>query len=630
MCGINGILTINTDNFIDNKLLMMNNLINHRGPDDEGKYIDYHETYAIGLSIKRLAIIDINSGNQPIFSENGSKVIVFNGEIYNYRTLKEQLINQGVVFYTNSDTEVVLKLYEKEGVESFSKLDGMFAFSIYDKDLNKVFIARDFFGEKPLYYYHKDNEFIWGSELKSIISILPIKPNISKSSIVLYFQLTYIPAPFTIYDGIHKLQAYHYIEVDCEKNNIFIHQIKHNQKLFSINSKEGAIKKTFDLVNNSVLSRSISDVPIGTFLSGGVDSSIVSLCLSKQQDKKIDTFSIGFENKMFDESKKSRLVAKLIKSNHHEFIIKANDITKNIDEIILNFDEPFADSSALVTYLLSRKTNDFVKVALTGDGGDEVFGGYNKYYMSKLNQKYTSIVPEIVHSRCLKLVENILATKQDTRGIRFKIKNVLRSINYNNNDFYYNIISLGFKETEIQSIFNSDFNDFDSLKYFIDKFDKNSNTILNFRTIDKDISLEGDMLVKVDRTSMLASLECRSPFLNKDLWDFTSQLPDSYLINGWDKKHILKEAFKEFFPRDFLNKSKKGFGVPVGDWLRSGLRLELLKYVDKSFILDQNIFNYEVILKLIMDHLDSKVDNTFKVWTFYCFQKWYTNIYTEE
>ena len=630
MCGINGFLTINTDSVIDNKLLMMNNLINHRGPDNEGQYIDYQETYSIGLGMKRLAIIDINSGNQPIFSENKSKVIVFNGEIYNYQILKEQLINQGVVFYTNSDTEVVLKLYEKEGVQSFSKLDGMFAFSIYDKDLNKVFIARDFFGEKPLYYCHTDYGFIWGSELKSIISVLPVKPNISKSSIDLYFQLTYIPAPFTIYDGIHKLQAYHYIEVDCEKNNFFIHQIKHNKKLFSINSKDHAIKKTRELVNQSVLSRSISDVPIGTFLSGGVDSSIVSLCLSKQQDIKIDTFSIGFENKMFDESTKSRLVSKLIKSNHHEFIIKENDITKNIDEIILNFDEPFADSSALVTYLLSRKTNDFVKVSLTGDGGDEVFGGYNKYYMSKLNHKYTSIVPEIIHSGCLKLVESILATKQDTRGIRFKIKNVLQSINYNNNDFYYNIISLGFKETGSKSIFNSDYKDFDALKYFKDKFDKNSNTILNFRTIDKDISLEGDMLVKVDRTSMLASLECRSPFLNKDLWDFTSQLPDSYLINGWDKKHILKEAFKEFFPRDFLNKSKKGFGVPVGDWLRSGLRLELLKYVDKPFILDQNIFNYEVTLKLIMDHLDSKIDNTFKVWTYYCFQKWYTNIYTVE
>jgi asparagine synthase (glutamine-hydrolysing) len=355
----------------------------------------------------------------------------------------------------------------------------------------------------------------------------------------------------------------------------------------------------------------------------------VSLCLSKQQDKKIDTFSIGFENKLFDESTKSRLVSKLINSNHHEFIITEKDLTDNIEEIILNFDEPFADSSALATYLVSKKTSDFVKVALTGDGGDEVFGGYNKYYMGKLNQKYTSIVPEIIHSKSIKLFEKILANKEDSRGIRFKIQKLLSSINYRN-DFYYNIISLGFKETETISIFNLDFNYSNGLQYFKDKFQKTNNTILNFRAIDKEISLEGDMLTKVDRTSMLVSLECRAPFLNKDLWDFTCQLPDSYLINGWDKKHILKEAFKEFFPRDFLNKSKKGFGVPVGDWLRSELRLELLKYVDKTFIINQNIFNYEFVLKLIMDHLDSKVDNTFKVWTYYCFQKWYTNIYIGE
>ena len=351
---------------------------------------------------------------------------------------------------------------------------------------------------------------------------------------------------------------------------------------------------TSELVNQSVHSRSMSDVPLGTFLSGGVDSSIISLSLAKQKDARIDTFSIAFDDKSFDESDKSRLVSKLINSKHHEFIIKEKDLTNKIDEIIFNFDEPFADSSALSTYLISIKAKDFVKVALTGDGGDEVFGGYDKYFIGKLNRKYTSIVPETIHFRSLKLIEKLFSTKVDKRGIRFKIKKLLRSINYGNN-FYYNIISLGFTEDEIASIFNSDFNDFTALQYFKDKFQINTSTISNFRAIDKDISLEGDMLTKVDRTSMLASLECRSPFLNKEIWDFTNQLPDSYLINGWDKKHILKEAFKPFFPNDFLNKSKKGFGVPVGNWLRSNLRLELLKYVDKSFLEKQNIFNYEVV-----------------------------------
>jgi asparagine synthase (glutamine-hydrolysing) len=627
MCGINGIYS---SDIVDLKSLVskMNDLIIHRGPDDEGYYYE-SSSFSIAFGMRRLSIIDLISGKQPIFSKDNLVGIVFNGEIYNHQEIKENLIKKGVAFFTNSDTEVVLKLYENEGVKSFSKLDGMFAFSIYDKSIGKVFIVRDFFGEKPLYYSKTKNGLIWSSELKSIISVLPFKPNINKQSISLFFQLTYIPAPFTIYDKVFKLEPYHYIELDCNKNTFLINEIVHDKKSFSIDSKDMAKKEVFDLVNKSVLSRSISDVPIGTFLSGGVDSSIVSFCLSKHQSNKIDTFSVGFKNKSFDESDKSRLVSKLINSNHHEFIVAEKDLTGNIEEIILNFDEPFADSSALATFLVSNKTKDFVKVALTGDGGDEVFGGYNKYYMGKLNQKYTSFVPEIFHKKSIKLIEYILTNKEDSRGIKFKIKKFLNSINYKD-DFYYNIISLGFKDTEIQSIFNSDFNYSNGLQYFKDKFESNSNTITNFRAIDKEISLEGDMLTKVDRASMLVSLECRAPFLNKELWDFTSQLPDSYLINGWDKKHILKEAFKEFFPKDFLNKTKKGFGVPVGDWLRSELRLELLNYVNKSFILNQNIFNYEVVLKLIMDHLDSKVDNTFKVWTYYCFQKWYNNIYIGE
>jgi asparagine synthase (glutamine-hydrolysing) len=578
------------------------------------------------MGMRRLSIIDLNSGNQPIFSSDGQKVIVFNGEIYNYQILREQLILQGCVFKTNSDTEVILKLYEKEGVQSFGKLDGMFAFSIYDKTVGKVYIARDFFGEKPLYYSQTKDSFIWASELKSIIGTLTKKPEIDKTSLSLYFQLTYIPAPFTIYKGIFKLEANHYIEFDCKQNCHSIFQIDKPTHKFKPLSKKEATKVVHDLVQNSVSSRSISDVPLGTFLSGGVDSSIVSLCLAQQQENKIDTFSIGFDKKSFDESDKSRLVSKLINSNHHEFVVSEKDLTYSIDEILLNFDEPFADSSALATYLVSKKTKDFVKVALTGDGGDEVFGGYNKYYMGKLNQKYTSLIPKSVHSLNVTVLNKLFPIKDDSRGPRFKMNRFLKSINYEQ-DFYFNIISLGFNEVEIKEIFQSNIFHHNSLNYFKSKIKSNSNSIVNFREIDQHLSLEGDMLVKVDRTSMMASLECRAPFLNKELWDFTNQLPDSFLINGWDKKHILKEAFKDYFPKDFLNKSKKGFGVPVGDWLRSELRSELVSYVDKLFIDKQNIFQFEVISKIVQDHLNSKIDNTFKVWTFFCFQKWYKNTY---
>jgi asparagine synthase (glutamine-hydrolysing) len=578
------------------------------------------------MGMRRLSIIDLHTGDQPIYSEDQSKVIVFNGEIYNYKVLREQLRAQGCIFNTNSDTEVILKLYEREGVKSFGKLDGMFVFSIYDKKIGKVIIARDFFGEKPLYYSQTKDGFNWASELKSIIGISNNTPEIDTTALSLYFQLTYIPAPYTIYEGIHKLEANHYIELDCKENSYEVLEIDQPTAKLSIQSKKEATNVTHELVKKSVASRSISDVSLGTFLSGGVDSSIVSLCLAQQQEKKIDTFSIGFEKKSFDESDKSRLVSKLINSNHHEFIISEKDLTTNIDEIILNFDEPFADSSALATYMVSKKTKDYVKVALTGDGGDEVFGGYNKYYMGKLNQKYTSLIPQKLHTSSLYIVNKFLITKQDSRGLRFKASRLLKSINYEG-DFYHNIISLGFSEVEIKNILKSNVYKSNSLNYYKNKTNSKNNSIANFRAIDKHLSLEGDMLVKVDRTSMLASLECRAPFLNKELWDFTNQLPDSYLINGWDKKHILKEAFKDYFPKDFLNKSKKGFGVPVGDWLRSDLRSELLSYIDKGFIIKQNIFKFEVVSKIVEDHLNSKIDNTFGVWTYYCFQKWYKNIY---
>ena len=285
------------------------------------------------------------------------------------------------------------------------------------------------------------------------------------------------------------------------------------------------------LVWESVRSRSISDVPLGTFLSGGVDSSIVSLALAQQTEDSIDTFSVGFEKKSFDESDKSRTVAKLINSRHHEFIVSVDDLKSNIDPILLNFDEPFADSSSLPTYLVAHKTRQHVKVALTGDGGDEVFGGYNKYYMGQLNSRYTGFVPEFLHGRLKSLSNPLLSTSHDKRGKRFKLKKMLNAINYQD-DFYYKIISLGFQSEEVQDLLRSDYFRENSLKYYKGLIGGNSKTLTDFRNIDKIISLEGDMLVKVDRTSMLTSLESRAPFLNKNLWNFTEQLPEAYLDEG--------------------------------------------------------------------------------------------------
>lgn len=627
MCGINGIVSkkINNSLKVSEILNQMNHEIIHRGPDDDGFFTESNQNFSIGMAMRRLSIIDLSTGKQPIYSADNQKVIVFNGEIYNYKILKQDHLSE-YNFKTSSDTEVIIALYEKYGVASFSMLNGMFAFSIYDKNVNKIFIARDFFGEKPLYFIKNNDSFIWASELKSIIKILPAKPPINKTALNLFLQLTYIPAPYTIYEDIHKLEANHYLEFNCMNFSYEIHTIEQTFKTYTKTTKEAATKTTHDLVQESVVSRSIADVSLGTFLSGGVDSSIVSLCLSQQSNAKIETFSIGFDKKSFDETDKSRAVAKLINSNHHEFIISEKDLTANIDEIILNFDEPFADSSALASYVVSKKTKGYVTVALTGDGGDEVFGGYNKYYMGKLNEKYTNFVPHSFHRSFAASMGNLLKTKDDKRGYRFKMNRLMKAINYDG-DFYYNIISLGFNENEAREFLKENYYKENPLFYYKNKIGNKNKSLTDFRNIDRVLSLEGDMLVKVDRTSMLTSLECRAPFLNKEIWNFTSQLPEDFLIKGLDKKHILKESFKHYFPRDFLDKSKKGFGVPVGDWLRADLKIELLSYIDKNYLEKQNIFQFEVVSNLVNNHLQRKMDNTFRVWTFFCFQKWHKQTY---
>lgn len=624
MCGINGIIKSNTtEKDLLSKLEKMNQRIFHRGPDEDGFFVESTGDKTIGFAMRRLSIIDLSSGKQPIFTDDQSKVIVFNGEIYNYKILKADLEKKGIAFHTSSDTEVILKLYELYGTASFKMLDGMFAFSIFDKTLNKVFIVRDFFGEKPLYYTHCEKQgFIWCSELKSIMSILDAQPEIDKTGLSLFFQLTYIPAPFTIYKGIHKLEANHYIEYDLSSENLKIHEVAlpENTEKSALNFEE-ATKKTHDLVQESVISRSVSDVPIGTFLSGGVDSSIVSWCLAQNLEEKTNTFSIGFEKKSFDETDKSKVVAKLVGSNHHEFIISEKDLTTDVDRILLNFDEPFADSSALPSFLVAQKTSQHVKVALTGDGGDEVFGGYNKYRIGNINKKYTSLIPESVHQKIKSTAELFTKQKQDTRGLKFKIKKSLNSIDYGN-DFFYNIIKLGFSDQDMSQYMLPQAIVASPLNYYKQKIPAPL-TLSDFREVDKLISLEGDMIVKVDRTSMLTSLECRAPFLNKKLWNFTKTLPDHYLMKGNNKKYILKKAFEEYFPAEFLEKSKQGFGVPVGDWLKQGMRQELESYIDIKFLEKQGIFNVEQTVSMVKNHLNSVEDHSFKVWTFYCFQKWY-------
>jgi asparagine synthase (glutamine-hydrolysing) len=627
MCGINGIICSSNDFNLSDKINLMNDLIKHRGPDDDGVFIENNNLYNICFGMRRLSIIDISKGAQPIFTEDNRFGIVFNGEIYNYKEIRTFLEANGFNFFTESDTEVILKLFQFEGPISFSRLDGMFAICIYDRLNNKVFLARDYFGEKPLYYHNSNkNGFIFSSELKSIINVLETKFKISKKGLSLFFQLSYIPAPFTIYDQIFKLEANKYIELNCNTLEHKIFTIEKNVQSFDIKSKKQAIETTKNLIFKSVKSRSIADVPIGSFLSGGVDSSIVSMCMSQLNNKPIETYSIGFENKKFDESKKAKIVSNIIGSKHNEFIISDNNVLNSIDLILKNFDEPFADSSAIPSYLVSLNASKNIKVAMTGDGGDEVFAGYNKYYIGIINKLYTKLISQQNHKSIKRIINYLFTDKYDVRGLNFKIKKAINSIDYDD-EFYFNIISLSFKKDSLKDILKQEFIEEDSLMYFKQN-DSKIDSLLDFRNIDKSISLDGDLLTKVDRVSMLSSIECRSPFLNKEIWDFTSQIPENFLISKtFQKKYLLKEAFKEYFPNNFLNSKKQGFGIPVGDWLRKELKNDLLNLSNDILLKSQGIFVIENVKSLINDHLNNSVDNTFKIWTFYCFQKWYFIIY---
>jgi len=628
MCGIVGIITKKekpTLGFIKS----LSNQIKHRGPDAEGYYIN--ENIAFGH--RRLSIIDLSTGDQPMSNNDGSIVIAFNGEIYNYRTLKQQLSNDySIIFNTNSDTEVILKGYEVWGNKVVDYLNGMFVFSIHDKTKNKVFIARDRFGEKPLYYHNDQEKIVWASELKSIISDFPELKKISKPALNLFLSLTYIPAPFTIYENIYKLKPGHFLEIDTQ--NLLIKETEYwnidlstSVDLIDYKKAKQELKSLFiDTVKNTM----ISDVPLGVFLSGGVDSTIIAAIMSQVSETPIKTFSVGYSNPKYDESQRARLIAQHIKSEHHEYLLDYNEILPDLDKILLNYDEPYADSSCLPTYYISKKTVDHVKVALTGDGGDEVFGGYNKYLIHTYGKIYQRLVPGFLNTYLLNKLTNINIGSFDSKSPISKVKKLLKSIGNTTAINHLNIISLGFQNSELHFLLHPEV--FQNMQPELLANLSNENQAKNkksplklARYLDIHISLEGDLLPKVDRASMLCSLECRAPFLNHKLMELSYRMPDKFLIKGNKKKRILKDTFAYLLPKDFFNSPKSGFEVPISDWFRNELKDDLLITLSENNINKHNYFNFSYIEKLIQQHINQGIDQSVKLWTLFCFQKWYNH-----
>ena len=620
MCGINGFVQFNDKlkkNEIEQIIKKMNRSIVNRGPDEEGTYINKN----IGLGIRRLSIIDLKTGNQPIFNEDSSMVIVFNGELYNYKDLKNDLINKGHIFKTTTDTEVVLHAFEEYGEKSFNFIKGMYAFAIYDINKDRLLIVRDRLGEKPLYFYKDESKFIFSSELKGILSADLIKKEIDENALSQFFQLTYIPAPNTILKNIKKLKPGYYIEIKTGHNptinKYWDLEFNNNKLIYDIESiKRNLREKMFEAVEKCM----ISDVPLGAFLSGGIDSSIIVGIMSKIASKPIKTFNIGFHEKQFDESERAKIVSKFNNTEHHTQIITEKDLFAILNKFFEYMDEPFADSSAIPTYLISKFAKNYVKVVLTGDGGDELFGGYSKYLINYYSEKYNRI-PKLIREHILKNIINVFPN--DYNIIR-KIKKVIRNSEKSIFEQRKELMKLGYKYDETKKLIKSIYiSDISLIEDYYNKYKNQTDELSLALYTDIKIVLEGDMLTKVDRMSMANSLETRAPFLYPDIVEFSTRIPSEYKIKNKKTKFILKETFSDILPEKIMKASKRGFGVPIGKWFRGNLKNEFLKVTNQKFIEDQNLFNYEYIQKIFNEHQNKKEDRGRELWALFVFQNWY-------
>lgn len=623
MCGIAGVFYFKDKenlNFHEDVI----NKLKHRGPDEFGLYSDEH----IDMMHTRLSIIDLESGKQPIFNESKDKVIVFNGEIYNYRELRDKLLEKGYKFKTKTDTEVILNSFEEWGKDSLSYIKGMFSFAIWDKKKQSLFLARDRMGEKPLFYYRDEEKIIFASEIKAILQFVKKSFQINKEALQEYLSLTYVPAPLTIFDGIYKLEASCFMEVTRESAEIEKYwDLKklNNNKVYFKNYEE-CKKEVREKLFNSVENMLHADVEVGAFLSGGIDSSIVVGAINKVSNKKTNTFSIGYKNKNFDESDRAKIVSDFNNTNHTMQILEYNNISENLEDLLLQFDEPFADSSAIPTYYVSKLASEKVKVVLTGDGGDELFGGYSKYLINYYMKKYKK-VPKSLRKGIKYSVDKFMPEN----NLKRKILKVSNLEEYDESvDLYLNLTKLGFKENELKNLLLEDRTNIIDEKIRELYTSVKGSDLEKSLFVDQNIILEGDMLTKVDRMSMKNSIETRVPFLDKDLLEVSLRVPENYKIKGHDTKFILKDAFSDILPKGIVNKSKMGFAVPIGEWMRKEFKDEICYLLSKEFLTSQKIFNVEYVIELLNEHMERKKDNSSKIWTIYVFQKWYVGIYEKQ
>jgi asparagine synthase (glutamine-hydrolysing) len=625
MCGIAGFTQFNQQQYSVNTLKTMGKSIFHRGPDAGGEYL----TENVGLCHRRLAIIDLtDAGIQPMKSADEKVVISFNGEIYNFLELREELIEQGVEFKTDTDTEVILALYQSIGIKLLDKINGMFAFAIWDNVKEELFVARDRIGKKPLYYSFFNNDIVFASELKAMLTLPSIPKEIRLDAVHDFFAYQYIPDPKTIFKGIHKLEPGHYLLINDQglKKQQYWDISFSNQ---TEQSESELIKELQQLAGDCTAKRMMSDVPLGAFLSGGVDSSgIVALMAEhakKTNGEAITTCSIGFDEEKYNETEFAKQVAEQYNTNHHELTVHDN-VADSLKHIVSFFDEPFADPSLVPTYFVSKLARDKVTVAIAGDGGDEVFAGYSKYSVDHVENQLRNKFPNWLRKAVFPPLAKV-AGKVNLTSFR-KANSLLTSLSVEPAMGFYITNSmitdqtwsmLVTEETKIQ------LGSYHPSTQTIDKYNQadGNDHLSKILYTDMKTYLPGGILVKVDRMSMANSLEVRAPILDYKLMEFAATIPSKFKFNNGEKKYLLKEAFKKYLPDDILYRKKMGFSVPLASWLRN----ELKETVENKLIINPTglcqIFKQTEIAKLWSEHLANNKDHSTVLWSMLMFQMWW-------
>ncbi|MFZ6014385.1 MAG: asparagine synthase (glutamine-hydrolyzing) [Bacteroidota bacterium] len=629
MCGITGIFAFNLVGKF-NKIHVTNATMSleKRGPD----FQDIHLDEWVGLGHRRLSIIDTSSiAHQPMWDESKRYCIIFNGEIFNYHELKQQLLDRGISFFSRSDTEVLLKLYMLEKEACLDKLNGFFAFCIYDKIEQSFFIARDRYGVKPLLYVFDDDKFIFASEMKSILQY-GLEKEIDYTALYTYLQLNYIPAPRTIFSGIKKLLPGQYIKVKNKRLELSqYYHIPYDRERSEKNliTYEVAKNKISELLEASVQRRLISDVPLGAFLSGGIDSSVITGLASKHKPD-LHTFSIGFrDEKFFDETEYARLVARHFKTDHTVFSLTNDDLYAHVDSILNYLDEPFADSSAINVYILSKETRKHATVALSGDGADELLAGYNKHAafhrMIHRGWKENAVIGLLPFWKMFPQSRNSKLSNKVRQLVRFA-----EGARLSSKERYWRWAGYALEPEALQLL-----SPVSKEKFLLQDYAQQKETLLksipenyvmnDILLTDVNLVLPNDMLTKVDLMSMANGLEIRTPFLDFELVDFIFSLPSNYKITSQIRKRILQDAFREILPPQLYNRPKKGFEVPLLKWFRKEMKSLIIDdLLNQKLIEAQGIFHYPEIEKLKRQLFSANPgDIHARIWGLIVFQSWW-------